>query len=264
MRMKEYLLPFFVFLISFFILAGLFVFGEITSVVLSLIIAVLFFNFGKEKSLATKESIEYKNEELDRDYEFGGIGDANPRKGTEAYRVQEEVRIRKKIAEEKQVKELVSDLYFDVIKYYPSWLKDKRNQENVSSIVTQATARKEEGNKRERDKEITEIILNGKDYKFVFQESSFDTPDGEYHMQGLLELFSGDRKLLAVNVSRDFLRQFLSEWKPFSIEAFIDGDWIEDFRALKKARQKDEIERSVKEAEDPNRTAKLKKDFGVE
>ncbi len=126
--------------------------------------------------------------------------------------------------------------------------------------MTRATARKDEGNIGERDKEITEITLNGKDYMFVFQESSFSTPDGEYHTHGLLELFSGDRKLLAINASLEYSR-FLSEWKPFGIEAFIDGDWIEDFRALKKVKQKDERERALKEAEDSDRTAKLKKDF---
>lgn len=274
--MKRYLFAFLAFVITFVVLTGIFVLGETASVILSLIIAVIFYNFWKKKISATKdprgEDLSGRDEkqvhvtdteENERGHEFGGIWGAKPREGTEAYRVQEEVRKRKKIAEEKQVKELVSDLYFDAIKYYPNRLKDKQNRDYVSSIVTRATTRGEAGNEGGRGKEITEITLNGKDYRFAFQESSFSTPDGEHHTHGLLELFSGDRRLLAINASLEYSR-FLSEWKPFGIEAFIDGDWIEDFRALKKAKQKDERDRAVKKAEDPDRTAKLKKDFGID
>ncbi len=120
--MKRYLFAFLVFIITFAILTGIFVFGETASVIWSLIVAVLFYNFWKGKSSATKDLIgedlsgkdekqahitdteENRNEEFERDYEFGGIGGAKPQKDTEAYRVQEEVRRRKKIAEEKQVK----------------------------------------------------------------------------------------------------------------------------------------------------------------
>ena len=45
---------------------------------------------------------------------------SKPREGTEAHRIQEEVRKRKKIAEEKGVKELITKLYFNHLKYFPS------------------------------------------------------------------------------------------------------------------------------------------------
>ena len=44
-------------------------------------------------------------------------------------------------------------------------------------------------------------------------------------------------------------------------EAF-DKAW--EAYPLKKAKQKDEKERALKEAEDPDRTAKLKRDFGID
>ena len=170
---------------------------------------------------------------------------------------------RKGIAENKKIKELISELYFSEIEHFPSWIKTEHNHEYVPSIITEATERKEKGAKGDRDKKITEINLNDKKYKFAFQENSFSTPDGEYNTHGLLELFAGDKKVLAINVSLEH-SDYDSTWSPFGIEAFIDGDWIDDFHALKKAKSRDDRERALKEAENPEKAKKLKRDFGIE
>ena len=278
--MKKYISSIIIFFVAYFILAMIFEFGETTSVVLSLIVSILFYNSRKKKvesmqslninsknknnMTSDKENINDNEEEkLERDYEFGGIWGAKPRKGTEARQVQEEVSRRKKIAEDKKVKELISELYFSTIEHFPSWIKTDHNREYVPSIISRATERKEKGEKNDRDKKITEIVLDGKEYKFAFQENSFSTPDGEYNTHGLLELFVGDKRVVAINASLEH-SDYDSNWRPFGIEAFIDGDWIEDFQKLKIAREQDEKKRALKEAEDPEKTKKLKRDFGIE
>ena len=277
--MKKYISSIIIFIIAYIVLAGIFEMGETASVILSLVVAGLFYNSRKNKqtltikniSTATTEEMsgesekENEDEELEKDYEFGGIWGAKPRKGTEAYKIQEEVKKRKMVAENKKVKELISELYFSTIEHFPSWIKTDHNREYVPSIISKATERKEKGAKGakgDNDKKITEIILNGRDYKFAFQENSFSTPDGEYHTHGLLELFIGNEKVLAMDMSLEH-SDYDSKWNPFGIEAFIDGDWIDDFSALKKAKQQDEKERALKEAENPEKTEKLKKDFGI-
>lgn len=280
MIMKKYISSIIIFFVAYFILAVILEFGETTSVILSLIAGALFYNSRKDKAVSVQtSSIDDKNkdnmendkenqnsdgeEELERDYEFGGIWGAKPRKGTEARQVQEEVSRRKKIAEDKKVKELISELYFSEIEHFPSWIKTDHNREYVPSIISKATERKEKNGKNDRDKKITEIILDGKEYKFAFQENSFSTPDGEYNTHGLLELFTDDKKVLAINASLEH-SDYDSKWSPFGIEAFIDGDWIEDFQKLKKAKEQDKKKRALKEAEDPEKTEKLKRDFGIE
>lgn len=276
--MKKYISSIIVFFIAYIVLAGIFEMGETASVILSLIAAGLFYNSRKNKQVPDSQTFSTTSakeangngqkeneteEELETDYEFGGIWGAKPRKGTEAHKIQEEVKKRKQVAEDKKIKELVSELYFSTIEHFPSWIKADHNREYVPSIISKTTERKEKGAKGDRDKKITEITLNGKEYKFAFQENSFSTPDGEYNTHGLLELFIGDKKVLAINASLEH-SDYDSKWSPFSIEAFIDGNWIDDFHALKKAKEKDERARALKEAEDPEKAEKLKRDFGIE
>jgi hypothetical protein len=275
--MKKYISSIIVFFVAYFILAVIFEFGETTSVILSLIAAGLFYSSRKEKhvsksvivdttqkeiSESDKENEDVEEEELEKDYEFGGIFGAKPRKGTEARRVQEEAKRRKQIAEDKKVKELISELYFSNIEHFPSWIKTDHNREYIPSIISEAVEKKEKTGKDERDKKITEIILNDKPYKFVFQENSFSTPDNAWNTHGLLELFANDKKVLAINVSLEH-SDYDSNWSPFGIEAFIDGDWIDDFLTLQKAQKEDEKKRALKEAEDPDKTEKLKRNFGI-
>lgn len=177
-----------------------------------------------------------------------------PREGTEAYRVQEEVKKILKVAENKKVKELIGNLYFNKIKYFPHWIKN--NREYIPSSISAATERKE------KDEKITEITLNDKNYKFTFKESSFSTPDGEHHTHGLLQLFEKDKKVFATNCSLDY-DDYGSGWSTFSVEGFIDGDWIENFNLLKAEIESNDKEKEIRRAEDPEKTEKLKSDFGI-
>ena len=147
---------------------------------------------------------------------------------TEAQLIKEEVAKRKKIAKDKGVDKLISDLYFSSIEYFPSWIKNNKEDDGVWLIVTEASRSKEKDEKKNRDKKITEIVLNGGKYKFVFEENSFTTPDNDYHIHGLLELFLYEKKVLALNTAFEH-SDYDSTWSCFGIEAFIDGDWVNDF-----------------------------------
>jgi hypothetical protein len=138
------------------------------------------------------------------------------RGGTEARRVEEEVRKRKNIAEGKGVKELISELYFSPLQYFPSWIK--QSSDYVPKLIDSAQEEKI------GEKDTTTISFKGKKYRFEFSQHSFSTPDDYYWTHGLLELFSNDKKLLAINLSWEDEEDIdASEWRPFGIEAFIDG-----------------------------------------
>jgi len=179
---------------------------------------------------------------------------SKPREGTEAHRIQEEVRKRKKIAEEKGVKELISKLYFNHLKYFPSWIK--QSGDYVPKLVDSAQEEKK------GEKETILISFKGKNYRFEFSEHSFSTPD-DYCTHGLLELFSDDKKWLAINVSLEN-NEYDSEWRPFDIKAFIDGEWVTDFKHLKEAIQENDKMREQKKAENPKKVQELKDNFGIE
>jgi hypothetical protein len=68
---------------------------------------------------------------------------------------------------------------------------------------------------------------------------------------------------LAINVSLEH-NEYDSEWRPFDIKAFIDGEWINDFKHLEEAIQENDKLREQKKAEDPKKVRELKDDFGIE
>jgi hypothetical protein len=176
---------------------------------------------------------------------------------SEAARIEEEVRKRKKIAEDKGVKDLITRLYFDYLEYFPSWIKN--HNDHVPSLIDSAISEKK------GEKEITIISFKDKKYRFDFSQHSFYAFD-EYCTHGLLELFSEDKKLVAINLSEVYSEYGGSDWRPFGVEAFIDGKWIDDFKYLKGAIQKNEElrEKKMAMANEPKRIKKLKDDYGIE
>jgi len=183
-----------------------------------------------------------------------GFFDSGPRIGTEAYRVEQEVKKRKKIAEEKGVRALITGLYFGKLEYYPSWIKQSGGY--VPKAINEA---KEEKN---GERKITTIAFFGKTYKFEFSQHSFSTPD-DFVTHGLLELFFGEKRILGINVALEH-GTYDSEWRPFDIAAFIDGDWIDDFSRLKEEIKKNDKLREQKKAEDPRKVQDLKNNFGID
>ena len=188
-----------------------------------------------------------------------------PREGTEAYRVQQEVEKRKKIAEERGIKDLMFELYFNKLKYFPNWIKSSRDY--VPKVVESARSGKED------EKEILTLLFGGKTYRLEFSTRRFSTPDSDCE-SGLLELFTGQKKVFGIKTIRT-LRMWGVEpemaeamadgkWGVTDISAFIDGDWVDDFEHLQEAIQEDNRLREIRRAEDPENTKRLRNGFGIE
>ncbi len=278
MKISTYML---IFVAINFILIIICSFNIIASILLSFLFLVLLNTFNSFNSY-NNQIAEHKNEnETEKDkiprkqsydeiIKFSGI---RARKNTEAYRVQAEVIIRKEIAKKKKVDILISNLYMNHIKHYPHWINKDRL--NVPAIVSSAieTRTKDkvidiilgEDPSDIQDSRNTEaaicIILNNKKFKFIFTITNF-AMDSEYYSYGLLELFENSKKVLGINHS--LLRDGYDElWDPYDIEAFIDGEWVEDFYVLQREIKELEKIRLQEESEDPNETERLKRNFGI-
>jgi hypothetical protein len=93
-------------------------------------------------------------------------------------------------------------------------------------------------------------------------------PNGESMTFGDLEIFFNDKKVLGMDASQTEYDKYGcgGEWSLSSVTAFIEGDWIKDFKELekssrvndKKNEEEYEQKRVIDEAE------RLKKDFGIE
>ncbi len=171
---------------------------------------------------------------------------------SEASQIYQEVERRKQRAESLKIPQLFEELYFHGIKFYPSWIQ--HNRAHVPGSVSSAM---------ELDKERVALELNGRKYTFCFKEGRFSTPDGEMHRHGLLELFYNDQRVLALNAAFEYEREYDPDWSIFDVEAFVEGNWLGDFTQLQQQIQAAKEERERRERENPDKLAKLKKDFGI-
>jgi len=186
-----------------------------------------------------------------------GLFGKKPREGTEAHRVFEEVQKRKRAAREIGVDKLISDLYFSQIQYYPSWIQHSRDY--VPDEISQAT---ESGSKKEDAEKVIEITLFDKKYTFEFGSKSFSLPDGENTTHGDLTLYENEKKVLKLNCSLNY-DEICSEWRPFDIEAYIEGNWIGCFTKLKEIIKEKKEQKEIQGAEDPDLVKKMKENFGI-
>lgn len=136
--------------------------------------------------------------------------------------IKQEVEKKKQRAKELGLPDLISELYMDHIRYFPSWIKN--NKEYVPNMVKNCV---------EADNNEIILELNDKKYSFRFEEKTFDTPDGEWHTHGKLELFMHDDKCFAISLAQES-NKYYSSWKAFDVNAFKEKEWINDFKALKK------------------------------
>lgn len=193
-----------------------------------------------------------------------------PRDGTEAKKVLGEVEIRKRIAKEKGLDRLIIHIYFGYIEHFFRWSCESINDyfkdsyPEVLSLLREIREFEYQVGDDTKFKSIC-LFLGEKQYRFDFREKSFNIPN-EYCTHGLLELYKEDEKLFALNLSLDWPNNAYSEpkWRPFDIVAFIEGNWINDFEALKQAILQDNENKAVRKAEDSTKTDELKRNFGID
>ena len=192
-----------------------------------------------------------------------------PREGTEAKKVLEEVEKRKKIAKEKGLDRLITHIYFQYLDYSFRWTSEsiknyfKESYQNVLDLLKEVNEVESLTPKdsNEKTKSIN-LLLNNKQYRFNFKKEEIYWCN-EYYVHGHLELFEVNKRLFALDLSDDY-KYGSSDWRPFSIVAFIEGDWINDFESLKEAILLDNQNKAIREAEDHSKTEFLKKNFGIE
>jgi hypothetical protein len=171
----------------------------------------------------------------------------NNKEDNEAAKIYDEVERKKKKAWEAKIPQLVTNLYFEHIKYYPTYIK--HNRDWVCSLITDAVKLNEN---------TTKITLNNNDYLFtlidegIFEHSVFERLVLFFNNKKLLEL------TLSVEVDYDIYR------RPLDIKAFVEGEWINDLKTLEQKINLEKEERKRRDREEPNKINKLKKDFGIE
>lgn len=194
-----------------------------------------------EKNILTKKEYSSPQESLDQT------------KQSEAKRIRDLAEKKKEQAMKSGIPQLVDGLYHDSIHYYPSWIKHA-SRDSVPEIVTDA---REINDKKSGDKYLL-LIMNGREYKFTHSEGSY-----EDIYWGDLQMFLNNERVLHVNEGVSY-NEWGTDYLPNSVDAFIEGDWANDFEELKDQIKKAEEERKRKEFENPGDIEKLKKSFGIE
>jgi hypothetical protein len=176
--------------------------------------------------------------------------------GSEAARVRKEADKIKERAMDSGIPQLISELYHQDIHYYPSWITHTP-RDYVPDSITEATKLKE----GKDNKDCILLKMKGQEYKFIYKEN-FLSVHGDDSSFGDLELFANDKKILHINET-----VYYNEWgvdhKPISVDAFILGEWVNDFKELKNEIQKAEELRKKKVFENPKEIEKLKKNFDI-
>lgn len=180
-----------------------------------------------------------------------------PREGTEAYKIKQLAEKRKKEAEEKKLDDLFSKTYRDCLKYSYAWSKND-NKEYVHLDMSSIEEKKENGDRRI---DIIEFNIESRHYKITSERKSSYLPD-DYSYYYNDELFLNGKKVFAISESEK-MEEWGTYYSPISVNAYINEDWVSDFIAIRNHHDKISKEHEIKYAEDPEKTNKLKEDFGI-
>lgn len=148
---------------------------------------------------------------------------------------------------------------FNDLQHYPTWFKNSRNR-TYTPIITDARELEKE-NRNNNKWRKWQITLKGNNYIFAFKEdyASYGSfiPQGFSGIYGTFEVYYNNKKVLGLGM---FYKS--ENWKASGIEAFIEGDWIEDFKELYEANKKaheEDLKNLLRKPAD-----KLKENFGIE
>jgi len=144
--------------------------------------------------------------------------------------------------------------FFNDVGHYPAWFKNKNLSPSISSV------KELDGESREgREWRNVQLTLKNKTYICAFEEHECLAPVApEKH--GTFELYLEGKKVLALKMSFD-IDEYYSEWRSFGIEAFVEGDWVKDFREYIERCEKETKERLAALGKKP--VDELKDNFGI-
>ncbi len=175
---------------------------------------------------------------------------------TKYQRIKDEIDKRIARAEKLGVRQFMGELFND-LQHYPAWFKNDRG---YTPLITDAR----DLGKEQRDNEEWEkwqITLKGKDYVLAFEKHDPPMPDDDTRYHGTFEIYLENKKILALAMSCSF-DEYSSDFTPFSIEAFLEGEWVKDFKELYDASRKAHADGMKRLEQD--RLDKTKNNFGIE
>lgn len=188
-----------------------------------------------------------------------------PREGTEAHKVQQEVEKRKKQAKERGLPQLLCDVWFDTgLKNFYSW------QENSSDYIHPDIKNLKKSEIKDVKSDVLEFDMRGRHYSVISESesyySSFPGDDGiTYTHKVTIKL--NDKKVFSCDIQESYggvSGYEYSSYSPSSVTSYVSDEWENDFRDIKDYYEIISEEKRLEYAEDPEKTNRLKEDFGIE
>jgi hypothetical protein len=177
-------------------------------------------------------------------------------------KILQEVDKKKQRAKDLGLLDLITDIYMNHVKNFPELIRC--NRDYVPSMVKNFI----ESKKRWDHTEIV-IELNDKKYTFRFNERNITLPDGKNFKCGDLELFFNNEKCFALYLHCDEFEYYgyhSYSWSASEINAFKEGEWIKDFKELKKQIDKQiDVDSKIRsEKEQTDKINQLKANFDID
>jgi len=179
-----------------------------------------------------------------------------PRPGTEAYVVKQEAERRRKIAREAGLDTLLSGTYHkEGLRHYESWFKRDHNKKWVHPDVSQIVSGRDEVNGKQVP--FVEFLMAGRRYKVTSRERL-----GEDTTYNDLTLYMNGHRVFEV-AEEVYSDQYATTYRPFNIHAYVNDEWVSDFRELRAHHQRMLEQASIELAEDSKRLQETKEAFGI-
>ncbi|MFZ3066339.1 MAG: hypothetical protein WA277_13780 [Nitrospirota bacterium] len=164
---------------------------------------------------------------------------------------------RQELARELELDKKLCEIY-EEIKHYPSW---SGRDDWLKYRHYEIDDPKEE--KIEHEHHI-QFDLGNKHYELVYTDKGSSTGfDGDYfHHTHLRLLDSSGITLIGINISVEI--DYIRELKPFSVDAFKPGDWIQDILESYELYQANKKKKEIVEKYDHNKIKDLKDNFDLD
>jgi hypothetical protein len=180
-----------------------------------------------------------------------------PRPGTEAHTVKQEVERKQKLAREKGLDKLLSNAYHDGgLQNYEAWFNSSHNKRWVHPEISEVVTGEDQADGKQVP--FVEFVMAGRKYKVTSREWS-----GESGMYVDLTLYMNGQRVFAIAEGVD-CDEYRTTYLPFGVNAYVNDAWVSDFAKLKTHHEKTLQQASNEFAEDKKRLQETKEAFGLE
>jgi hypothetical protein len=161
------------------------------------------------------------------------FGDSKKRVSREE-RVMDNVDRMKRKALEKDVPEVLAQLFLDKVRYYPELMQGEKNfiefmkaSTKAGTSIVPAAVKKAVRKSRSETFEVIELQVNEEIYEFTFKHYLDDVKNPK----GLLEISLDGKRVFALEFEKTEDDTWYQDGAN-SIKAFIDGPWVEELKGL--------------------------------